>query len=165
VRTWPALRRTYLLRIEFLRLLTGYLRARCAVARCAVAPQAEVLATAERFVVECARMRSMLAQGWGLLIDAALTASRGQREPAIAKLQLAEERLRDVGAAQHVAASRRRRGQLMNDANGTALIRLADSELAELGATNPERMVERLIPGTFFTSRAAPMQAAEKRRL
>jgi hypothetical protein len=149
VRTWPILRRTYMLRIEFLRLLVGNLRARCAVARLSIAPNAEARAVAERFVADCARAGSPVAQGWGLLIDAALRVSRGQRESAIAKLQLAEERLRDVGATQLAAASRRRRGELLNNASGATLIRDADTQLTDLGAVNPSRMVNRLVPGAF----------------
>ena len=148
-RTWPVLKRTLMLRMDLLRLLAGQLRARCAVALDAVAPRPEILVVAERFAADCARSRSTLAQGFGLLIDAALTVSRANQERAIAKLQLAEERFREVGAAHYVAASCRRRGELLGGEDGTALIRQADLELTELGAMNPSRMVDRLVPGAF----------------
>jgi hypothetical protein len=152
-KTWPVMRRTLIFRIEFLRLLVGQLRARCAVALHSVAPRPAVLVIAERFVSASAGSSSTLVQGWGLLIDAALTAARGHRNGAIAKLQLAEERLGDAGALQFAAASRRRRGELMDDPRGTALIRTADAELVELGAVNPRRATDRLIPGVFSSGK------------
>jgi hypothetical protein len=66
---------------------------------------------------------------------------------------LAEQRLREAGAVQFAAASAYRRGQLLGGADGDALVRAADAELRALGATNPRRVVERLVPGLFARPR------------
>jgi len=132
--------------------LAEMLRARCALGLHSVSPDPSLLGVAERFVRWSTRSSAALVQGWGLLIDAAMNVSAGQRERAVAKLQLAEQRLDEAGALQVVAVSLRRRGELIGGTEGSRLVHLADQQFLDLGVTNPARMTARFLPGRFSSS-------------
>ncbi len=149
---WALWRHSLVLHVHLARFLAEMLRARCALGLHSVSPDPSLLGVAERFVRWSTRSSAVLVQGWGLLIDAAMKVSAGQRERAVAKLQLAEQRLDEVGALQVVAVSVRRRGELIGGTEGSRLVRLADQQFLDLGVTNPARMTARFLPGHFSSS-------------
>lgn len=149
---WALWRHSLVLHVHLARFLAEMLRARCALGLHSVSPDPSPLGVAERFVRWSTRSSAVLVQGWGLLIDAAMNVSAGQRERAVAKLQLAEQRLDEAGALQVVAVSLQRRGELIGGIEGSRLVHLADQQFLDLGVTNPARMTARFLPGHFSSS-------------
>lgn len=136
-----------------MKLLAQQLRARAALAMMSATADRSAARVAREFCTRARRSPWLMAQGWGLMIDAGLAMVERDQRSAATKLQLAEQRFLEAGLAHLQAACRRRRGEVRGGAEGVALVASADDQLRTLGAVNPQRMAERLAPGDFWCGR------------
>lgn len=150
---WPALRRSLLLRVQFLRVAMTWLRARCALGALAgLVDPVEVVPVRLELEVEEAAGR-LLAEGmpWasalGTWVSANLAATLGDREKATKLLAEAEDALNAGDMRVYAAAARRHRGVLTPGTRGLDLIATADAILSARAVRNPRRMAAMLAPG------------------
>jgi hypothetical protein len=145
---WPDLSRSLLLRVQFIRVAMGHLRARCALA---AAMRSTTPRPLLRLAETGARMLEREGVAWSralaLLIRAGLLERRGDRALAIAKLADAEAAFRRAGMALYAESAKRRRGQLLGAAAGDDLVSQTDSWMANQGIRNPARMAAMFAPG------------------
>jgi hypothetical protein len=139
-KTWPALARSGLLRLQHTRVVASHLRARTAVAAAIVAPDAgarQQLLSAAR---SCARRIERERGGWALTLAAASHAGaeradgRDDRADALLKEMIA--RADGEGLLLHAAAARAASG----DPEGTRWLRAA-------GVRDPAALTRMLLPG------------------
>ncbi len=79
------------------------------------------------------------------LVDASVAAARGDAGAADALLS-AERLLAAADMHLYAAAARYRRGQLVGGDTGVTLAAAARDELVALGARNPERIADMVVP-------------------
>ena len=149
---WPAMRRAHLHRIQIVRLQLAHLRARAALVAVAAAEArgadasalvASALSDARRIRGERLRWSNGLAR----LIEAAVHARNGERDRALSTLSAAIEDLDASDMALWAAAARRRRGELLGDDEGRALVEAADEKMRSEGVKDPQRYGAMLAPG------------------
>jgi hypothetical protein len=100
-----------------------------------------------------ARQMEREKTSWGaplaLLVHAGVAATRGDGAAALQRLAGAELGLRAGEMALHLAAARRRRGELTGGDAGRALAAESDAWMTGQGIRNPERMSVLLAPGAW----------------
>ncbi len=151
---WRGLRRSQLLHAQSIYGDAHTLRGNALLSAAAALEQAD---PRRRKLISAARgqVRRLLRQGmpWinakAWMIDAGLRALEGEREAAAALLAKAEAVFKRAGMELHVAAARRRRGQLAGGAGGQVLIEQADGWMIGEGIARPERMAAMLAPGRW----------------
>jgi len=145
---WPDLSRSMLLRVQFIRVAMGHLRARCALAAAggATAP-GPLLRSAESSARALEREGAPWSRSLALLIRAGLLATRGDRSGAITRLADAEAAFRSAGMALYAESAKRRRGQLMGSPDGDDLVSQTESWMASQGIRDPARMAAMFAPG------------------
>jgi len=145
---WPDLSRSLLLRVQFIRIAMGHLRARCALAAAKGAnARAPLLHVAETGARALEREGVAWSRALALLIRAGLLATRGDRSGSIARLEEAESAFRAAGMALYAESAKRRRGQLLGGAAGDDLVSQTDSWMASQGIRNPPPMAAMFAPG------------------
>jgi tetratricopeptide (TPR) repeat protein len=154
VRAEPAYRRSLLGNVQVLRVLTWYLRGRCAIASVDAAPaqRAARLAEARRLAKRLAKENMHWASLTGWILTASVANATGDRPGAIAALR---EVLAGATAAElmlHVAAAKYQLGSLLGGDAGKAMIAQADEEMASRGVRASARMATRLVPGRWGES-------------
>ena len=147
---WPALRRSFQLRVQSTFINVHHLRARVALgAARGSAQRSSLLDRAERDAASLAE----LGRGWGTafatMIRAGVAATRGRRDAALALCIDAARRFESVDMALYAAAARRRWGELQGGDQGRALAAAADEAMRDRGVVNPDRMTALLAPGFF----------------
>jgi hypothetical protein len=152
---WSALSRSLILRAQLARVEVLSLHARCALAL-ASGPEGEMfLGHAAR---DAGRIRRE-ATGWGdplaALVEAGLSATRGDRARALVLLEEAEAGCESAEMGLCAAAARRRRGELLGGEAGRALIAAADAWMREHGVRNPARMTALYAPGPWRSGTGA----------
>jgi hypothetical protein len=146
--SWPALSRSMLLRVQFIRVSMRHLRARCALAAASGnSSPATLLRVAERDARSLEREGMPWASALAKLIRAGLSASAGDRDGALSRLAGAETALEAVDMRLYSAVARRRRGALLGGSEGAALIASADAWMSAQDIRNPARMAEMYAPG------------------
>ncbi len=154
VRDQAALRRSLLGNVQVVRVLTWYLRGRCAVASIDAVP-----AERDARLAETRRLARKLVRenmGWAAVAGAILTASvanaTGDRPGAIAALRDALAGATEADLMLHVAAARYQLGSLLGGDAGKAMVVQAGEEMASRGVRSPSRMANRLVPGRWGES-------------
>jgi hypothetical protein len=150
-KSWPGLRRSFFLRIQYIRVESLYHRACAALAL----GDRRSLRIASR---DGARLRREAASWVGALADAVhagVAAVRGRFEEASVLLEHAEIGFAGAGMAMYAAAARRCRGELAGDAAGRELIDAADRLIVAQGVVDPASMAAMLIPVFVKRARAA----------
>ena len=151
-RQWPNLRRSLLMRVQLIRLGMRHLRARCALAKAVAAGTSAgdaraLFGAAERD----ARLMERESMPWGdalaQLVHAAVSAGRGDREGAAARLSVAEALLAACDMLNLAAVARRRRGALMGGDVGRALVDEVNSWMITQNIQNRDRYTAMLTPG------------------
>lgn len=147
--TARAMRRSLLLRVESVRLLTLDQRARCAIAAAASrgAVSEDLVSSAEADAAAIRRVDLPWARALALTLASSLRALGGDRAAAIAELTRAEEALTDTDMFLRAAAVRRRLGQLTGGEEGAARVAEADAAMKRLGVRNNEAMTRLYAPG------------------
>ncbi len=146
--TWPALERTLLLYIQFVRIEASYLRARAALLNAARGRDvARFLSIARRDARRLGRFRLRWSDAIALLLSAAVSYLEGRSGAAGEMLAAAVAAFERADMGSHAAAARRRLGGLQHDERGRALVADADAWMAAHGIRNPARMTRMLAPG------------------
>jgi hypothetical protein len=148
---WPAVKGTFLLRVQQVRIFLGDLRARSALA--AHASTGGTPADRRLLLREAAgEARRLRGEGaaWAValarLIDAGVAWGRGDAGAA-ALFGEAAGLLQAADMHLYAAAAHRRQGQLLGGPEGRELVGGADAWMAIQGVRNPERMTALLAPG------------------
>ncbi len=154
VRAAPAYRRSLLGNVQVIRVLTWYLRGRCAVASVDAVPaqRAARLAEARRLAKRLSKENMHWASLTGSILTACVANATGDRPGAIAALR---EVLASATAAElmlHVAAAQYQLGSLLGGDAGKAMVAQADEEMASRGVRASARMAARLVPGRWGES-------------
>jgi hypothetical protein len=144
---WPALERSYLLRVQQVRVFMCHQRASVALATPAAARgERGMLSFIERETRRLEREGVAWSTALAGLVRAGLLARRGDGAGAATVLDEAAQALDAVPMLLHAAAARRQRGRLLGDA-GRSVIAATDAWLVGQGVTNPARMAAMLAPG------------------
>jgi hypothetical protein len=155
---WPALSRSFMLRVPHLAVLAFHLRGRVAVAAASHEPAAsqqlclEALAAARHLD----RTHVSWAPGLAAATRAGAETLAGRRDGALDQLAAATRILERHGMAHLVAACRYRRSQLMTGAESHALRGMADAWARRVGIVNMARVCAVLVPGNWGASPDGP---------
>jgi len=145
---WPALKRSLLLHIQFIRVAMWQLRARCALAAAEGSNEPESLLHA---AAAAARRLESEATPWSQasarLVRAALAWNRGDDVGAADLLTDAAARFDAIPMALCAAAARRRLGVLVGGDRGAALVAAADAWMRGQDLREPGRTTEVYAPG------------------
>jgi tetratricopeptide (TPR) repeat protein len=150
--SWPALKRSLLLRVQGIRCLLLHLRGRSAVAAALEAEPRQrraLLAAALADARRLARERVGYAAGMAALVRAGVASIGGARELALRQLGRAGQIFAASGMPLYVAAARRCEGLLGGGDAGAELVRSADAAFAAEYVRDPARMTAMWIPGRF----------------
>jgi hypothetical protein len=147
----PGIERSKLFRLPIVRVLTGHLAGRLALARAVASPdetaRRALLSEARTWASQLARdsipVGGLLAQ----LLFATLAHLEGRPEDAILRLRQVTHALEASDTRLHAAAVRRRLGEALGGDEGRALIAQADVWYAAQSVKNPARMTAMLLPG------------------
>ena len=149
--SWPALRRSLLLRVQFIRTSMNFLRARAALAAAVIARRSRpaefrsLLAVARHAARRLERERMPCPTAYARLIRGALAAIGGDSARAVALLTEAVGCFEAVDMRLCAAATRRRLGEQQGGASGQAEIDRAARWMAEEKIKNPDRMAAMII--------------------
>jgi hypothetical protein len=150
-RAWPGLERSLLMRMQFLRVEALDLRARTLLgaARAHRAEQAAHCREAERDAERLMSEKVPMAKALGALVHAGVAHARGLRDETLARLEVAQRGFQASGMALHLAATHRRRGELLGGDEGLVLVEAADRWMALQNVKDPARLSAMLTP-TFW---------------
>jgi len=142
---WPALTRTFVLRVQLISILARSLRGRAALAAAPGAERPEaLLRVAESDAAAIEAERTSWAEPLARLLRAGAAARRGRIEPCVAELTRAEAGFERADMALHAAAARRRRGEVLAGDEGRRLVEEADAWMASQDIRNQVRMTAML---------------------
>ena len=151
-RSWPALRRSLLLRVQFIRTSMHFLRA-CAALAAAVtvrgsrpAEARSLLAVARRAARRLERERMPCPTAYSRLIRGALAAVDGDSSQAVPSLTEAVACFEAVDMRLCAAAARRRLGEFLGGTRGQEEIDRADRWMTEEKIKNPAGIVSMILP-------------------
>lgn len=148
-REWPRLRRSFLLRVQNLRVEAFHLRARTALAAAAEATGARrraLLRAGEADARELAKEGARWARGLATLLCGSLAAARGKAEEGASLLEAAEEGLGRADMPHFAAAAKWRRGELIGGSAGQKAILEAEQWFIGQRVRRPANMVRMLAP-------------------
>jgi len=142
---WPALTRSFVLRIQLISLLSKHLHARCALAA-AQEPHDPLFQIAESDARQIESQKMPWATPLASMIHAEIASIHGETRRALELFASAEKGCQAADMQLHAAAARRRRGQLLGGEEGRALVEAADAWMGKQGIVSPERMAAMLAP-------------------
>jgi serine/threonine protein kinase len=146
--SWSALSGSLLLRVQNIRVEAHHLRARCAIAEASASGDPRLLRVATKAARTIEREQLPWAIAIARLVDANIALVRGDAG-ANAALLAAEQALTAADMYLYAAVIRYRRAQLAGGDTATAR-----DELVALGARNPERIADMVMPGSRTNGRA-----------
>jgi hypothetical protein len=145
------MKRAYLFQVLTVRLEMLFLRARTALALARASAidrrKALALATADARRLEAAKMP--WTTGLATLVRAGAAAVEGQVELARRRYGDAAQQLDAAEMRLHAACARRRRGQLLADDEGAALVKQAEAWMRAQRIVNPSRISAVLAPAAI----------------
>jgi eukaryotic-like serine/threonine-protein kinase len=150
-RTWPALRRSLLLRVQFIRTSMHFLRARGALAAAVAvdgsrpAEARSLLAVARRAARRLERERMPCPTAYARLIRGALAAVGGDSSQAVLRLTQAVACFEAVDMRLCAAAARRRLGEFLGGTRGQEEIDRADRWMSDQKIKNPASMAAMIL--------------------
>jgi hypothetical protein len=150
-RSWPALRRSLLLRVQFIRTSMLFLRARAALAAAVAVRRSRpsaarsLLAVARRAARRLERERMPCPTAYARLIRGALAAVDGDVSRAVSCLTEAVACFEAVDMHLCVAAARRRLGEALGGSRGREEIDRADRWMADQRIKNPIRLASMIV--------------------
>ncbi len=160
-RDWTDLRRSFLMRIQYLRADAHFLRARCALASAStVADPAARVAEAAQLARKLEAERMRWTQPLAALVRAGVAHARGERDAVIARLREAVTKAEAVDMLMHAASARLRLGSLLGGDEGAELKREALDWMTAQKVRVPERFVAMLAPGLDPTTATAAAGSA-----
>jgi hypothetical protein len=141
---WRPLSRSFLLRIQSVRIEASFLRARVALAQ--GGPRGIAIAKAALRALE--REGAPWASAHALQLRAGVLLARGQREAAEDALAAAERACATCDMALHAAVLRLRRGELHGGVAGAAWAAEARAAMAAQAIVDPDAMARMLCPAS-----------------
>jgi serine/threonine protein kinase len=139
MRRWRPLRRSFLMRVQYLRGDAYFLRGRCAIAASRTADAARC---ARKLDAERTPWTSVLAA----LVWAGVAGGQGDRARAVAHLRSALERAEEADMRLHAEVARLRLGDLLGAGEGAAMAGRARAYLIDQGVAQPDRIAAMLAP-------------------
>ena len=150
---WDHYRKSFLLRVQQVRIDVVQLRARSAVAAAVLDPRAaRLLMVAEQAARRLDREKIAWADAHAQAIRAMVAAARGDLDSARTGLADAARRYDEVDMGLYAASVRRRLGELLGGDEGRSLVAQADSWMLGHGVKNPAKITNMYMPG-FPTER------------
>lgn len=142
----PALRASFILRVQLARVLVTDLDARSALLCAAENPSQRTAAIrrAEQAVRELRLQRVTYALGMAHVVDSSLATLRGNPEKALHHAEQAAEHFSQCEMTCHLAALRHRIGQLQGGSAGQTLVTQALADLRARTVRNPEHYIRML---------------------
>jgi eukaryotic-like serine/threonine-protein kinase len=158
MRDLPALKRSFLLHVQFVRGITLYTIGRCSVASIQGRPaqRAARCAESQRMARRLEREKMPWTTALSAIVRACAENASGQVASAVASLRIAAVASEAAGLAMHATASRFRLGELLGGQEGEALRAAALEAIASEGIRNVPRWVGVYLPGTW-TARPASL--------
>jgi hypothetical protein len=149
-----ALKKSLLLRVQFIRALTAFARGRAAIATIESAPaqRAARLAEARRIARELEGERMTWTAPLAAMVAGAAANAQGARALATDSLRMAIERAQAADMSLYAAAARYQLGRLLRDDEGRELLRRAHDEMTAQEVRVPERFATMLLPGRWDVS-------------
>jgi serine/threonine protein kinase/tetratricopeptide (TPR) repeat protein len=146
---WRSLEGALLFRVQSLRILLRYMRARLCLAEASSrgAEGAALLKRAERDARSILREKMDWSRPIADLIFAACAHARGDRGRAVSQLRRALAGFEKAEMALHVAATRARLGALVGGDEGRFFTAAAEGWMHDEGVVAPARMVAMMAPG------------------
>jgi tetratricopeptide (TPR) repeat protein len=146
---WPALTRSFLLRVSMVAYTMRHLRARAAICQAATDPgQRELLLKdADDSGAKLADARIAYAAGFGHAVRAGVDAARGDLDRAAQRLERAEAAFYESDMTLYAAATRYQLGRLRGGERGEELRSRAAEWFEAQGVRKPQRFVAMLLPG------------------
>jgi eukaryotic-like serine/threonine-protein kinase len=141
---WPALEKSFLLRVRNLRVTAHHLRARAAIAIATPSTEQKAAARKAAAILEKEDLPSTL--GLACTVRAGLATHDNDRDRAVAMLGAAVDAFETAEMASYAAAARRQRGELLGGADGKALVDTADAYFAREGVQRPAQLAAMLAP-------------------
>jgi tetratricopeptide (TPR) repeat protein len=150
---WTKLRKSLLLRVQYVRADARFARARAAVASCEHAPNRRArLGDAELLARRLAQERMAWTQPLAAIIRAGVASVQGKRADANRLLQVALEQVEALEMAAHAAAIRHQLGLLLGGDAGGELTARAEQAMTGQGIRIPARFAAMLVPGRWNPS-------------
>ena len=147
VEAWPALRRSFLLRVQNLRIEAHSIRAFAAIRVAAQGTDvAAMLSVAERDGAAIFRERSPWGQPIGLLVRAGIALARRSEAAAAGAIAEATRLFDGQGMALHAAAAKMWRGTIVGGDEGRGLVAEAASYFATEGIRDAGRVASIFVP-------------------
>jgi eukaryotic-like serine/threonine-protein kinase len=149
--SWPALRRSLLLRVQFIRTSMYFLRGRAALAAAVELKSSRPAEARSLLAVAASAARKLEGEGmpcpraYAQLIRGSLAALGGDGRHAAILLAEAVERFEGVNMQLCAAAIRRRVGELVGGGCGRADVDLADRWMTEQRIQNPAGMASMIL--------------------
>jgi len=145
---WSAVRRSYLLRVQQVRIYAFDLRARSALAAARVdtVRRKALLAEAETHAARIANERAGWSDPIAALVRGLVATARGDRPRAIDALRAAIAGFDALGMALHTAAARRRLADLVPEDEARALMDAWSSYMKREKVVNADRMTAMIAP-------------------
>jgi hypothetical protein len=141
------LRRSYLTRVQIIRIEFLFLRARSALMIAARNRSRRFLSIARAAARRIARERMPWSDPIALLLRAGIAYLEGNTPLALRRLHDAADRFERADMKLYLAGTRRRIGALQDDQHGRELLRQGDAWMAAQNITNPTSMTRLLAPG------------------
>jgi len=147
----PALKRSFLLHVQYLRAMTAFVRARALIASIDSAPsrRSALIAKARRIARELEGEQMPYTAAFASFVEAAAANAGGDRSSAIAALETAIHRANMADMSMHVWVARHRLGLLLGGAAGARRVRDAEAALAIEEIQVPARYAGMLLPGRW----------------
>lgn len=148
---WPALKRSLLLHVHYVRVAMLFTRGRAAVASAATAAESERRALFRRASADAASLEregAAWASLFATLIRASAAGLRGDRQSSVGELERAQQIAAQADMRLHGAAVSYALGRCVGDDRGAQLCSAAIAWMREQKIVAPERVVNMLIPGT-----------------
>lgn len=147
---WPSVKNSLLMGVQIILIETYFIRARSALAVAATGKnKSAMLAVAVRDAKRIEREKMSYGNAFAKIIYAGIAAIDNQLDKAITLLALAEKEFETANMALFLAATRRRRGQLLNSPEGKKLVDNAENWMFNQLIKNPAKIADMLIPGKW----------------
>jgi hypothetical protein len=147
VENWTAVKRSHLLRVQWMRIEASYVRARCALLMAASGRGNRFLSVARDEARRIERDKMPWSDPLALLLRAAVASLEGNASLAEQRLAGAVEGFDLAEMKMYAAVSRRRLGTLVGGDRGHELIRQADEWMAAEDIKNVASMTRLIAPG------------------
>ncbi len=147
---WPKLKKSFLLRVQYLRADATFARARAAVASIDGADDDGVrIEEAERLARRLSGEGMPWTEPLAAIIRAGVACARGNRAHAIGSLREGVTRADASGMAMHATAIRYQLGRFIGGESGDALVDQAEGAMKMQGIREPGQFAAMLVPGAW----------------